>query len=132
MKENNEEKLTGDEIRSQLCLLKDKEELYSSLSKLSFSVSLSLAAILTILSTIIPFSLIIGLGILGVGILSTCFLNFKSAKCADEIVKLEQKNKSNIEQLAMDEILQETYEPTIVKKSKTKKVVKENDKNLEL
>ena len=132
MKENNKENLTVSEIKNQLIELKDKEDFYSYSSKLSFTTSFSLAAIMMLMSSIIPVTMPIGVGVLGVGLVSTVVCNFKRAKYTDEIARLEEEIKTKVEQLAMEDILKESYKPELVKKGKSKSVEKENKNDLNL
>ena len=71
-------------------------------------------------------------GILGALLVVGCALNAKSIKCDELIKKINAELENRVEQLAMDDILKETYKPELVKKGKSKSVQKENDYDLGL
>lgn len=112
--------------KGNICMLTGKTLFILGLCSLIFSLLLNTA--------IVP--LLISLSITGAGIYAAwgiCVSGVNCSKKADALQKnLNENNKEQNVQLAMDDVLKETYKPTLVKKSKTKKVIKEHNDDLSL
>jgi len=132
MKKNNIDNMSSDEINEKLEKLKAKEEDCSFLAKLIFSTSLSFATIIMLINSIVPLSYLLGVGAFSLGGLVSLGFVVKGNKCVEEIDKLKEKKKTVVEQLAMEDVLKESYKPELVKKGKSKSVEKENKNDLNL
>ncbi len=132
MKKNNMDNMSSDEINEKLEKLKAKEEDCSFLAKLIFSTSLSFAVIIMLINSIVPLSYLLGVGAFSLGGLVSLGFVVKGNKCVEEIDKLKEEKKTVVEQLAMEDVLKESYKPELVKKGKSKSVEKENKNDLNL
>lgn len=132
MKKNNIDNMSSDEINEKLEKLKAKEEDCSFLAKLIFSTSLSFAVIIMLINSIVPLLYLLGVGAFSLGGLVSLGFVVKGNKCVEEIDKLKEKKKTIVEQLAMEDVLKESYKPELVNKGKSKSVEKENKNDLNL
>ena len=121
-----------EELNEKLELLKldskSNEETGAFLTKLSLGPFV--AGLVFAFLHLIP-GLIIS-GILGTFLVTGCVFTAKSVKCDELIKKINEELQKRPTQLAMEEILNNTYKPTPVKKGKTKNATKEQKDELGL
>ena len=65
--------------------------------------------------------------VFGSMLLTGCVFTVKSVKCDELLKKVNKELEKRPEQLAMEEFLKETYNPTLVKRTQTKNIEKENN-----